>query len=347
VRIDGFRAPGDAATLPELIRFLIDRSGYIKSLEDEGTPEAFSRIENLKELANAAQDAEERGESLSEFLDHAALVSDTDKYNPDSRVTLMTLHAAKGLEFPLVLLSGMEEGLFPSSRSMNDPAGLEEERRLCYVGMTRAMDTLIVTRARFRRRFGNDMPDASIASRFLEEIPEHLLEDLSGAGAGNYGGRMYGSSVTSGGYGGGYGGAYGGYRSRRPNVDDDETGSTSRHYSYEDEDQSASPVVNRGAGASSPRRVLSGNTAKSPDSIDNIAHFFGGKGGAVARPKMPVPAPTGKTGFQSGQRVRHPKYGEGTIFRREGDGDDAKLTVQFVKFGIKKLVEKFAQLERA
>ena len=346
-RIDGFRAPGDAATLPELIRFLIDRSGYIKSLEDEGTPEAFSRIENLKELANAAQDAEERGESLSEFLDHAALVSDTDKYNPDSRVTLMTLHAAKGLEFPLVLLSGMEEGLFPSSRSMNDPAGLEEERRLCYVGMTRAMDTLIVTRARFRRRFGNDMPDASIASRFLEEIPEHLLEDLSGAGAGNYGGRMYGSSVTSGGYGGGYGGAYGGYRSRRPNVDDDETGSTSRHYSYEDEDQSASPVVNRGAGASSPRRVLSGNTAKSPDSIDNIAHFFGGKGGAVARPKMPVPAPTGKTGFQSGQRVRHPKYGEGTIFRREGDGDDAKLTVQFVKFGIKKLVEKFAQLERA
>ena len=108
-----FRKPGDAATLPELIKFLIDRTGYIRSLEEEGTPEAFSRIENLKELANAAQDAEERGETLAEFLDHAALVSDTDQYKADSRVTLMTLHAAKGLEFPLVVLAGLEEGLFP------------------------------------------------------------------------------------------------------------------------------------------------------------------------------------------------------------------------------------------
>jgi DNA helicase-2/ATP-dependent DNA helicase PcrA len=336
-----FRSPGDAATLPELIRFLIDRSGYIRALEDEGTPEAFSRIENLKELANAAQDAQERGESLSEFLDHAALVSDTDKYNPESRVTLMTLHAAKGLEFPLVLLAGMEEGLFPHSRTLNDPNGLEEERRLCYVGMTRAMDTLVVSRARYRRRFGNDMPDASIASRFLEEIPQHLLEDLSGSQ--NRG--MYGSSVTS----GGYGSAYGGYRSRKPAADDE---GTSRHYSYEDEDQSSRPTY--GSGASSSRKSYAGNTssiAKKPDSIDNIASFFGAKGSrpgaSIPRPKLPVPTPTGATGFQSGQRVRHPKYGEGTIFRREGDGDDAKLTVQFAKFGIKKLVEKFANLERA
>ncbi len=175
-----FRKPDGPATLPELIRFIIDRSGYIRALEEEGTPEAFSRIENLKELANAAQDAEERGETLAEFLDHAALVSDTDHYKPDARVTLMTLHSAKGLEFPLVLLSGMEEGLFPHSRTLTDPTGLEEERRLCYVGMTRAMDTLIVTRARYRRRYGNDMPDAALPSRFLEEIPQHLLEDLSG-----------------------------------------------------------------------------------------------------------------------------------------------------------------------
>ena len=94
-----FRNPGDAATLPELIRFLIDRTGYIKALETEGSPEAFSRIENLKELANAAHDAEVRGETLADFLDHAALASDTDQYDPDSRVTLMTLHAAEGLEF--------------------------------------------------------------------------------------------------------------------------------------------------------------------------------------------------------------------------------------------------------
>ena len=109
-----FRTPGDAATLPELIRFLIDRTGYIKALETEGSPEAFSRIENLKELANAAHDAEVRGETLAEFLDHAALASDTDQFDPDARVTLMTLHAAKGLEFPLVFLAGLEEGLFPA-----------------------------------------------------------------------------------------------------------------------------------------------------------------------------------------------------------------------------------------
>ena len=104
-----FRKPGDAATLPELIKFLNDRSGYIRALEEEATPESFSRIENLKELANAAQDAQERGESLAEFLDHAALVSDADGYSAEARVTLMTLHAAKGLEFPLVFLAGMEE----------------------------------------------------------------------------------------------------------------------------------------------------------------------------------------------------------------------------------------------
>ncbi len=174
-----FRSPGDAATLPELIRFLIDRTGYIKALEAEGTPEAFSRIENLKELANAAHDAEERGETLAEFLDHAALASDTDQFDPNARVTLMTLHAAKGLEFPLVFLAGLEEGLFPHSRTLNDPLGdLEEERRLCYVGMTRAMNTLILTRAHYRRRYGADVPEASIPSRFLEEVPPQLIENL-------------------------------------------------------------------------------------------------------------------------------------------------------------------------
>jgi DNA helicase-2/ATP-dependent DNA helicase PcrA len=195
-----FRKPGDPATLPELIKFLNDRSGYIRALEEEATPESFSRIENLKELANAAQDAQERGETLHEFLDHAALVSDADSYSEEARVTLMTLHAAKGLEFPLVFLTGMEEGLFPHSRTLTDPTGLEEERRLCYVGMTRAMDTLVMTRARYRRRYGSDMPEASIASRFLEEVPAQLVEDLGSPPARpKFSGSEYGS---------GYGGAY-------------------------------------------------------------------------------------------------------------------------------------------
>lgn len=306
--VPGFRKPGGAATLPELIKFLIDRTGYIRSLEEEGTPEAFSRIENLKELANAAQDAEERGETLAEFLDHAALVSDTDQYEPDARVTLMTLHAAKGLEFPFVVLAGLEEGLFPHSRTLNDPNQMEEERRLCYVGLTRAMNALTVTRARYRRRYGNDMPEASLPSRFLEEIPSHLLEPVGGTTPATVERARHGYAEEG----------------------------FARHYSYEDEDQR----VRFPSGEGRP--------AKPGNSIDNIAQFFSSRGTAVpkSRPRMDIPKPTGSTGIKSGQRVRHPKYGEGIVFRREGDGEDAKVTVQFSKFGVKKLVEKFAQLER-
>ncbi len=212
-----FRKPGDPATLPELIKFLNDRSGYIRALEDEATPESFSRIENLKELANAAQDATCRGECLAEFLDHAALVSDADSYSAEARVTLMTLHAAKGLEFPLVFLAGMEEGLFPHSRTLQDPTQMEEERRLCYVGMTRAMDTLIMTRARYRRRYGNDSPESSMPSRFLEEVPSKLIEDMSPA--------SYGSSYST---------PYP-QRNRRPGTTDDFSNDSG--YSYEDESQ--------------------------------------------------------------------------------------------------------------
>ena len=331
-----FRKPGDPATLPEMIRFLIDRTGYIRALEEEATPESLSRIENLKELANAAQDAQARGETLHEFLDHAALVSDVDKYDPSSRVTLMTLHAAKGLEFPLVLLAGMEEGLFPHSRTLNSPNDMEEERRLCYVGMTRAMDTLMVTRARYRRRYGNDMPEASLPSRFLEEIPPDLIEDLSPM-------RSRAPSWSSGGR------DWNG-RGRSPYGDDDmESG---RHYSYEDEDQSARLSASSAPGS----RYGSGFTPKPASktgtggagSLDNIAQFFTakGKGGYTPRPKLEIPVASGATGFKNGERVRHPKYGDGIVFRTEGDGDSAKITVQFAKFGVKKLVEKFANLEK-
>jgi DNA helicase II / ATP-dependent DNA helicase PcrA len=327
-----FRSPGGLATLPELIKFLNDRSGYIRALEDEGTPESFSRIENLKELANAAQDAEERGETLAEFLDHAALVSDADSYSAEAKVTLMTMHAAKGLEFPLVFVAGMEEGLFPSSRSLMDPTGIEEERRLCYVGMTRAMDTLVMTRARYRRRYGSDMPDATIPSRFLEEVPSRLMEDL-------------GSSVARPQFSGDYGGLYATPypKANRFGRKDDDAGD--RHWSYEDEDQSGS----RSAPSSQGRPKFAGKTgggSGSSGSIDNIASFFAARGQKVSRPKVEAEEPTGKTGLKQGTRVRHPKYGEGTVFRREGDGDDAKITVQFQQHGVKKLVEKFAQLER-
>ena len=215
-------------------------------------------------------------------------------------------------------------GCFPHSRTLNDPNGLEEERRLCYVGMTRAMDTLILTRARYRRRYGNDMPEASLPSRFLEEVPFQLLQDLGGSMQRSAGWNAYSTP---------YPGRDQGRRQRG------ESGfEGSRHYSYEDEDQSAST---RGYGASA-------TPVKRPDvgSLDNIAKFFSSRGAGAARPRMEIPEPKGARGFGKGQRVRHPKYGEGVVFHREGDGEDAKITVQFAKFGIKKLVEKFAQLER-
>jgi len=325
-----FRKPGDRATLPELIKFLNDRSGYIRALEEEATPEAYSRIENLKELANAARDAEERGETLHDFLDHAALVSDADSYSEEARVTLMTLHAAKGLEFPLVFMTGMEEGLFPSSRTMVDPEGLEEERRLCYVGMTRAMDTLVMTRARYRRRYGNDMPESSIPSRFLEEVPSRLMEDLGSPAA-----RPQFSQSE---YGSGYGRAYATPYPKANRFGRAEQGE--RHYNYEDEDQSGE------RSSRTTGRTSGGKTYASGRSMDNIASFFAARGQKVALPKHEAEAASGKAGFRQGTRVRHPKYGEGTVFRREGDGDDAKITVQFQQHGVKKLVEKFAQLER-
>ncbi|HTB98929.1 MAG TPA: UvrD-helicase domain-containing protein [Terracidiphilus sp.] len=336
-RPEGFRKPGDAATLPELIRFLIDRTGYIKALETEASPESFSRIENLKELANAAHDAEERGETLAEFLDHAALASDTDQYDPDARVTLMTLHAAKGLEFPLVFLAGLEEGLFPHSRTLMNPEELEEERRLCYVGMTRAMNTLVLTRAHYRRRYGNDAPEPTVPSRFLEEVPNQLVENLGGrAPAWSTPAYSYGAGAR-----GGYGSAYGSNR-RAASTGESE----SRHYNYEDESQERPHMAERQG---------SGSKSKVPDagSIDNIARFFGGKAGAgkfgngkIERPSMDLPEPTGAAGLRKGQRVRHAKYGEGTVLMREGEGEDAKLTVMFQRHGMKKLMEKFANLQK-
>jgi DNA helicase-2/ATP-dependent DNA helicase PcrA len=311
-----FRAPGEAANTAEILKFLIDRTGYIKLLEDEDTPEAFSRVENLRELVNAAMDSKDRGETLDQFLDHAALVSDADSYEEGAQITLMTLHAAKGLEFPLVFLAGLEEGLFPHSRTFLQPDDIEEERRLCYVGMTRAMDTLVLTRAVYRRRYGTDLPEASVPSRFLEEVPAELLEEL---------GSPRRSSVAR------------TPSSAKPVGDD--YGAT--HYAYEDEDQTA-----RWDTRNKTRTPVVQPSGPTYNSIGNIAEFFASRGKKFTLPKLAPEEPKGKKGFRPGQKVKHPKYGEGTVYQREGDGEDAKITVQFPRFGLKKLVEKYAQLER-
>jgi DNA helicase-2/ATP-dependent DNA helicase PcrA len=314
--VEGFRAPGGAASIPEILKFLIDRTGYIKQLEEENTPDSLARIDNLRELVNASMDSRDRGETLAEFLDHAALVSDVDTYDPRGTVTLMTLHSAKGLEFSLVFLMGMEEGLFPHSRAFNDPDQMEEERRLCYVGMTRAMDHLVLSTARYRRRYGTDMPDATVPSRFLEEVPPQLLEELGASRA-----RV------------------------KPSYQDADYGD--QHYSYEDEDQSAPSPVNHRQAAAHAKPRNGGYSGPKYNSIDNIADFFASRGKKFTKPQIPVEKAAGGSSFRPGQRVKHPKYGEGVVYRREGEGEDAKITVQFPRFGLKKLVEKYAHLERA
>jgi DNA helicase-2/ATP-dependent DNA helicase PcrA len=266
----------------EILKKALDRTRYLESLEEEGTPEALGRIENIQELLNAAADSYERGEDLGQFLDHAALVSDADDYDADARITLMTLHSAKGLEFPVVFLVGLEEGLLPHSRSLLDSQMLEEERRLCYVGMTRAQNVLILTRAASRRRYGDQMAESSRASRFLREIPPGLLEDLSKRGADR----------------------------------------GERHYEYEPSEENAEE----------DREIA----------LANARQFFGLPGGRAA----PVKRKGAVDGFKLGSRVRHPKFGYGTILRLEGNGEETKLTISFPGYGLKKLVAKYAELER-
>jgi DNA helicase-2/ATP-dependent DNA helicase PcrA len=283
------REPVDA-----VLRLLLERTGYRAMLKADDSPAAESRLENLEELLNAAAEASERGEGISEFLDHAALVSDTDQLDARAQVSLLTLHNAKGLEFPVVFMAGMEERLCPHSRSSQSEAMLEEERRLCYVGMTRAERRLMLTWARARRRFGGGSLEPSRPSRFLAEIPAELTENLG-----------------------------------------------------------AAPVVSRidlfaerHAVRESARRTA--YTGKTYNSLDHIQQFFAARGVTQAPPeahKPPVPKPRRGKGIGVGSVVEHPRYGRGTVIRREGEGDLAKLTVSFPGYGLKKLVQRYAGLK--
>jgi DNA helicase-2/ATP-dependent DNA helicase PcrA len=284
-------------------------------IEQERSPDSETRLENLDEFINAAAEAAERGESVSDFLDHAALVSDADAFDENAVVTLLTLHNAKGLEFPVVFLTGLELGLFPHSRSIDSPDALEEERRLCYVGMTRARKKLVLTWARYRRRFGGGDAERSTPSWFLGEIPPQLIVDLGAR---------------------------------------DEPGEVNLLAERHDVRQSAR------------RNTFTGKTY---NSLENISQFFGERGkqfsvpgqrpGAPPQPASTLPKPPLATkplpqappaprkGTRPGTTVEHPKYGTGTVVRREGEGDDAKITVNFPRYGLKKLVEKYAGLKRS
>ena len=166
----------------DFIRFILDESGYLTMLRDRNTPEDVARMENLEELTRAVAESTDAGESFTDFLAAAALVSDADSFEGKPGVTLITLHSTKGLEFDHVFLTGMEEGICPHVRSSSEEKAIEEERRLVYVGMTRARKTLTLTRAVYRRVFGNEQQlRASRPSRFLTEIPSELVDTVRGS----------------------------------------------------------------------------------------------------------------------------------------------------------------------
>jgi DNA helicase-2/ATP-dependent DNA helicase PcrA len=179
--MDELRAKHAELSPADFLAAVLDTTGYLEMLRQRDPAEENSRTENLRELLNAVAEGAERGETLSDFLDRAALVSGADSFDERAPITLLTLHTAKGLEFDHVFLTGLEEGTFPHGRSLRDPAELEEERRLCYVGMTRARETLTLTRAVYRRTFGSERLQASVPSRFLSEIPGELVDTASGS----------------------------------------------------------------------------------------------------------------------------------------------------------------------
>ncbi|MBT3268265.1 UvrD-helicase domain-containing protein [Candidatus Poribacteria bacterium] len=183
-----------AKPVSEVVEDLLERTGYLKGLRERGRVEDDARLENLAELVTATAEYQSRAENptASGYLESVTLASDLDSLvDASEMVTLMTLHSAKGLEFPVVFLTGMEEGLFPHQRALAKELELEEERRLCYVGMTRAMSDLYLTRARVRRIHG--YAQETLRSRFLDEVPQHLVEELDSWGAQ----ESYGSRSTA------------------------------------------------------------------------------------------------------------------------------------------------------
>lgn len=317
--IDGLRESMASRAPHEVLLDILDQTGYRKMLEADGTPEAESRMGNLEELVSAAADAHERGETLVGFLDQAALVADADQLDENAQVSLLTMHNAKGLEFPVVFIAGMEDGLFPHSRSRESEAQMEEERRLCYVAMTRAEKRLYLSSARMRRRFGGSPPEPCFPSRFLREVPAQMVENLHEmprpGDVDLYAERSVVREVA-----------------RRNTY----TGAT-----YNSIDHIKEFFANREAGTAAarpqPRPVAAAASAPAPAAAPAPKP-------AAAQPAA-KPAPARRTGLSAGATVYHAKYGRGTILRKEGDGDDAKLVISFHGFGLKKLIAKFAQLK--
>lgn len=315
--MEQMRAGTDDMSLTAIAERVLNQSGYLKELHAERTLEAEARVENLKEFLSVTREFEQQqGHDLGAFLEHVALVSDVDAYDADAdSLTMMTLHAAKGLEFPVVFLVGMEDGIFPHSRALADAGELEEERRLCYVGMTRAMERLYLTCARRRLLYGQ--PVANSASMFLAEIPAELMEDVSEPSgfASGFGGGFRSSTGFGSGSRAEQGRVYGSGRGMGERGAGSAAGPTRFGT-----DRLRSAGSNGGAGGSGP-----GNGT-------------GRTGGGADRPP---PADV-----KAGDRVRHATFGEGTVVSTAPSGNDTLVTVAFEGQGIKKLLASFAPLQK-
>ena len=311
----------------DVLQMALDQSGYIAELEAEDTVESAGRLENLSELVGSAANFE----TIAEFLEQVALVADTDQIEggDDSRVLMMTLHSAKGLEFPVVFLAGCEEGVFPHMRSLTEPDEMEEERRLAYVGITRAMKRLFVSHAWSRMLFGSTQYNPP--SRFLDEIPVDLMENVGARGRRSGRGSQRGDFRSDG------GGRREGWGDR----------SASRSSWGSSGSGSASTVSTASTVSKSPRRSFG---SFDPDEDDSAANAHRERvveaalRGSLSQPDTTTGAE--KIGLRIGDDVRHVKFGEGVILLLRGEGDKAEATVRFREVGTKTLLLAWSPLDK-
>jgi DNA helicase-2/ATP-dependent DNA helicase PcrA len=312
--ITGFADIADRTKVSVLYDELLARTGYMRALEERGTVEDDARIENLLEFRSAIVESEEDDPdlTLADFLEKTALMSDVDNFDRNAdAVTMMTLHSAKGLEFPVVFMPGMEEGLFPSIRPDTDEEKMEEERRLCYVGMTRAMDRLYLLRAKIRTRYGHR--DYTIESRFLTEIDQETLDPSYDTPGGDLTGYLHGDLT------GDWGGA-------KPFTE------------YGRSLFSGEAETRRDASLGFRPSALSGETTAGqyyPSGLRPSAL-------SLAREEIRGREAMRVTDLEPGGRVRHPKFGEGLVIEAE----KGFATVMFDTVGRKKLALDLAPLEK-